>query len=53
MTFIDVGQGDGIYMETPEGTTVLIDGGSSDNKKLYEYTLEPFYCQRAGKNLMR
>lgn len=53
MTFIDVGQGDGIYMETPEGTTVLIDGGSSDNKKLYEYTLEPFLLSRAEKNLMR
>ena len=51
MTFIDVGQGDGIYMETPEGTTVLIDGGSSDNKKLYEYTLEPFLLSKGRKNL--
>lgn len=51
MTFIDVGQGDGIYMETPKGTTVLIDGGSSDNKKLYEYTLEPFLLSKGKKNL--
>lgn len=51
MTFIDVGQGDGIYMETPEGTTVLIDGGSSDNKKLYEYTLEPFLLSKGRKKL--
>lgn len=51
MTFIDVGQGDGIYMETPEGTTVLIDGGSSDNKKLYEYTLEPFLLSKGRKYL--
>lgn len=51
ITFIDVGQGDGIYMETPKETTVLIDGGSSDNKKLYEYTLEPFLLSKGKKNL--
>lgn len=40
--FLDVSQGDGIYIETPERLRILIDGGSSDEKKLYQYTLLPF-----------
>lgn len=40
--FLDVSQGDGIYLETPEGLHILVDGGSSDEKKLYQYTLLPF-----------
>jgi competence protein ComEC len=38
--FLDVGQGDGILLRT--GTSaVLIDGGSSSQKTLGKYTLEP------------
>lgn len=39
---LDVGQGDGIYMMTPEGETYLFDGGSSDEKNLAQNTLVPF-----------
>ncbi|MCI9362140.1 MAG: ComEC/Rec2 family competence protein [Hungatella sp.] len=39
--FLDVGQGDGICLRTKE-TVVLVDGGSSDNKRLGEQVLEPF-----------
>ena len=39
--FLDVGQGDGICLRT-KGTVVLVDGGSSDEKKLGEQVLEPF-----------
>ena len=39
--FLDVGQGDGICLRTREAT-VLVDGGSSDEKKLGEQILEPF-----------
>lgn len=42
MTFIDVGQGDGIFIKTPKGTTFLVDGGSSSKSNLYDYTLRPF-----------
>lgn len=42
VSFLDVGQGDGIYMETKEGLHMLVDGGSSDRGKLGRYTLEPF-----------
>lgn len=45
VTFLDVGQGDGICLETKEHV-VLIDCGSSDQKKLGEYRLEPFLKSR-------
>lgn len=42
ITVLDVGQGDGICIQS--GTNViLIDGGSSDQKKLGEYRLVPFF----------
>lgn len=42
VTFIDVGQGDGIYMESHSGTTYLVDGGSSVVKNVGKYRLQPF-----------
>jgi competence protein ComEC len=39
---LDVGQGDGIYIATGDGTRYFIDGGSSDEKNLGKYTLLPF-----------
>lgn len=39
--FIDVGQGDSILIETPEGKTILIDGGPPESeKKLVSYLKE-------------
>lgn len=40
--FLDVGQGDGIFLRTQEGVTWLIDGGSSSEKKVGKYRLLPF-----------
>lgn len=43
--FLDVGQGDGIVLELPEGNSVFcIDGGSSSQKKLDEYVYEPYFA---------
>lgn len=41
ITFLDVGQGDGILMETPSGNHYLIDGGSSDVSKVGTYRILP------------
>lgn len=46
---VDVGQGDGIYVQGPEGTKYLFDGGSSDIKSVGCYRLEPFLkSQKTG-----
>lgn len=39
--FLDVGQGDGIVLRTG-GKVILIDGGSTDEKALGQYRLEPY-----------
>ena len=49
ITFIDVGQGDGIYINN--GEDMMIDGGSSSTKKIGEYTIEPFLKSKAVKSL--
>lgn len=41
ITYLDVGQGDGIVLQA-DGSTALIDGGSTDRKKLGSQVLEPF-----------
>lgn len=42
VTFLDVGQGDGIYIESVSGKHYLIDCGSSSKKNTGQYTLLPF-----------
>lgn len=42
LTFLDVGQGDGIYLETADGGRFLIDGGSSSVSSVGSYRLIPF-----------
>lgn len=49
--FLDVSQGDGIYMETPEHVRILVDGGSSDKRKLYEDSILPFLKYRGVSEL--
>jgi len=42
ITFIDVGQGDGIFIRNNQGVTFLIDGGSSNVTSVGKYRIEPF-----------
>lgn len=42
VTLLDAGQGEAIFMETGEGTTFLVDGGSADIKNVGTYRLQPF-----------
>ena len=42
ITFLDVGQGDGIYISGGDGTTYFIDGGSSNVPGVGEYRILPF-----------
>ena len=42
ITMLDVGQGDGIFIKGGKGLTCLIDGGSSDEKEVGKYRIEPF-----------
>ncbi len=41
VTILDVGQGDGICIRTKD-QVILVDGGSTDQKELGKYRLEPF-----------
>lgn len=41
VTFLDIGQGDSILVETPDNRTYLIDGGSSNVKESGKYRIEP------------
>lgn len=40
--FLDVGQGDGIFIENMQGICCMVDGGSSDQKQIGRYVIEPF-----------
>ncbi|MCC8061504.1 MAG: ComEC/Rec2 family competence protein [Clostridiales bacterium] len=45
VTFLDVGQGDGICLRVADAT-ILVDGGSTDEKDLGEDCLEPFFMSQ-------
>lgn len=42
ITFLDVGQGDCIVVESPSGHHYMIDGGSSDVSKVAKYRILPY-----------
>lgn len=46
VVFLDVGQGDGIYIRTGDGRNVMIDGGSTDVKQVGTYRILPFLKSR-------
>ena len=42
ITFLDVGQGDGIFIRTKEGKVFMIDGGSTSKNRIGEKIIEPY-----------
>ena len=50
VTFLDVGQGDGIVVETAQGA-YLFDCGSTSRKKIGEYVLKPYLKSRGIRSL--
>lgn len=46
ITFLDVGQGDCIYVRTAGGSRYLIDGGSTSKSKVGKYQITPFLKSR-------
>lgn len=50
VTFLDVGQGDGIVVETSQGV-YLFDCGSTSRKKIGEYVLKPYLKSRGISSL--
>lgn len=41
-TMLDVGQGDGIFIRLPDGTTCFVDGGSTSVKNVGKYRILPY-----------
>ncbi|MGN1188312.1 MAG: ComEC/Rec2 family competence protein, partial [Lachnospiraceae bacterium] len=51
INFLDVGQGDAIYISIPGGGDVFIDGGSTSQDKVYEQVIEPFLKYKGVRKL--
>ena len=51
ITFLDVGQGDGIYICDGEGTSLFIDGGSSNVNEVGENRILPFLKSKAVRSI--
>lgn len=51
LDILDVGQGDGIFYRFSTGTTIFIDGGSTDKKNLGENVILPFLKYNGIKHI--
>ena len=50
VTILDTGQGDGICIRTKH-EVILVDGGSTDQKELGQYRLEPFFQSKGIRQI--
>lgn len=51
ISYLDVGQGDGIYMNMGDGRTFMIDGGSVSEQKVGTYQILPFLKSQGTRSL--
>lgn len=51
VTFMDVGQGDGIFIRAENGVTITIDGGSSSVDKVGKYRIIPYLKAECEKKI--
>ena len=51
LSFLSVGQGDGIYLKTASGHHLFIDGGSMDIKGVGTYRILPFLKSNGVRNI--
>ncbi|GAI94337.1 unnamed protein product, partial [marine sediment metagenome] len=51
VTFLDVSQGESIFIKTSEGKTILVDGGSSNIKDVGRRVLLPFFRNQGVRRL--
>jgi len=51
VVMLSVGQGDGIYIESEEGLSVMVDGGSTSNDQVGRYTILPFLKSRGIRKI--
>ncbi|MGN0962468.1 MAG: DNA internalization-related competence protein ComEC/Rec2, partial [Clostridia bacterium] len=53
ITFLAVGEGDAIYLHTPEGEDIMIDAGDAKGGDVAYYTIRPFLLSRGVDDLER
>lgn len=51
VTALDVGQGDCVFLRMPDGTAILVDGGSSDVDQVGRYRIEPYVKEQGAGTL--
>lgn len=51
LSFLDVGQGDGIYLHSENGCDMFVDGGSTSEKQVGTYRMLPFLKYKGVKSI--